>query len=145
MPVEMLSAAIHSICLKNALVSGTSANVGSVGASKVSPGIRNRNAAIACLDTASEGLYKGFPDGWTVPVEISLAAIHSTCVKNPLVVGTSAKVTTGGGAKLSPDNRYKKADIACRDTASEGLYRGLPVGWAVPVEIPDSAIHSTYV
>ena len=81
--------------------------------------------------------------GCAVPVEMPVAAIHSTCGKKALVVGTSAKVASVGGVKLSPDNRNRKADIACRDTASEGLYSGLPEGCAVPVEIPVSAIHST--
>ena len=83
---------------------------------------------MACRETGSEGLKRGLPEGWAVPVDIPMVAIHSTCLKKPLVVGTSANVAADGATNVSPDIRNRKAAIACRDTASEGLNKGLPVG-----------------
>lgn len=80
-PVEMPRSFIHAMAAAGGLSTETSAKDWPVGAAERStPEKRARNSAIACRDTGSVGLYKGFPLGCKVPVVIPRDAIHSIAV-----------------------------------------------------------------
>ena len=103
---------------------------------------RYRNAAIACRETGSAGLYRGNPDGCAVPVLIPVDAIHAIAGAVVADTGTSANDCDVGVDNDACAYRAKNNAIACRDTGSDGLNNGFPDGCGVPVLIPCAAIHS---